>query len=49
MDNNKIEKIHELSSKILNLKMAGKGVETKLTIQKLQQELSALTRNNNDQ
>ena len=39
----KFEKIKSLSEQILQLKLADKSVETKLTIQKLQQELSKLT------
>jgi len=39
----KLEKIQSLSEQILQLKLADKSVETKLTIQKLQQELNKLT------
>lgn len=36
------EKIREITSKILELKKLGNSVDTKKTIQKLQQELSDL-------
>ena len=39
----KLEKIQSLSEQILQLKLTDKSVETKLTIQKLQQELNKLT------
>ena len=39
------EKIKELSNKILKLKKLGSAVDTKKTIQKLQQEISKLIDN----
>ena len=39
---NKQEKIKELSNKILELKKLGNKVDTKKTIQKLQQEMNKL-------
>ena len=39
----KLERINQISNTILELKLAGNGVKTKLTIQKLQQELNELT------
>ena len=39
----KIERINEIQETIITLKLAGNCVKTKLTIQKLQQELNELT------
>tara|TARA_Y100000114_G_scaffold138578_1_gene141692 strand:- start:1919 stop:2065 length:147 start_codon:yes stop_codon:yes gene_type:complete len=39
----KIERINEIQETIITLKLAGSSVKTKLTIQKLQQELNELT------
>ena len=39
----KIERINEIQETIITLKFAGNSVKTKLTIQKLQQELNELT------
>ena len=39
----KIERINEIQETIITLKLAGRSVKTKLTIQKLQQELNELT------
>ena len=39
----KIERINEIQETIITLKLAGSSVKTKLTIQKLQQELNKLT------
>jgi len=40
----KKEKIKQLHEQIVHLKLTDSSVQTKLTIQKLQQELSDLTR-----
>lgn len=41
----KQEKVREITGKILELKKLGNSVDTKKTIQKLQQELSDIIRN----
>ncbi len=41
----KQEKVREITSKILELKKLGNTVDTKKTIQKLQQELSDIIKN----
>ena len=41
----KHEKVSEITSKILELKKLGNSVDTKKTIQKLQQELSDTIKN----
>jgi len=41
----KQEKVREITSKILELKKLGNSVDTKKTIQKLQQELSDTIKN----
>ena len=41
----KQEKVREITGKILELKKLGNSVDTKKTIQKLQQELSDTIRN----
>ena len=41
----KLEKIKEITNQILELKKLGRSLDTKRTIQKLQQELGELTKN----
>ena len=43
----KLERINQISEAILELKLTGDAVKTKLTIQKLQQELNDLTLQSN--
>ena len=40
----KLDKIKELTNQILELKKLGRSLETKATIQKLQQQLDELTK-----
>ena len=39
----KLDRINEIQEAIITLKLAGNSVKSKLTIQKLQQELNELT------